>query len=150
MAATISPRFMAFLSESREHTAIMHPRGRLYGFCATFARPIRMKPIKAAMALGLAMMVLHQTARGAEWAYCIAPADAQNRIYVSNPFPVSAAGAAEPGFDIALTEHRLPHDTVECARAENEAAAIIMRQHAVAVNRQWGRQVIDMPWRPLR
>jgi hypothetical protein len=109
-----------------------------------------MKPIKAALTLGLAMVVLPHTARAAEWAYCIAPANAQNRIYVSKPFPISAAGAAEPGFEATLTEHRLPHDGVACARAENEAAAIIMREHAVAVNRGWGRQVIDMPWRPLR
>lgn len=110
-----------------------------------------MKPIGTAIVLGLAIMILQQAAaRAAEWSYCVAPADAQNRIYISKPFPISATGAAEPGFDTALTEHRLAHDAVECARAENEAAAIIMRQHAIEVNREWGRQVIDMPWRPLR
>jgi hypothetical protein len=109
-----------------------------------------MTPIKTAVTLALAMMALQQTARAAAWGYCVAPADAQNRVYVSKPFPVSATDAAEPGFDTALTEHRLAHDAVECARAENEAAAIIMRQHAIAVNRGWGREVIDMPWRPLR
>lgn len=98
----------------------------------------------------LATLFLQQTAHAAQWEYCVAPSDAQNRIYLSKPFPISARGAAEPGFDSALTEHRLEHDAVECARADSEAAAIIMRQHAAAVNREWGRQVIDMPWRPLR
>ena len=109
-----------------------------------------MKPMKTAITVALVMIVLQQTARAAEWGYCIAPADAQNRIYISNLFPMTAKEAVEPGFDSTLTEHRLDHDAVECARADDEAAAIVMRQHAVAVNRQWGRQVIDLPWRPLR
>jgi hypothetical protein len=108
-----------------------------------------MKPMRA-VTIALAMTTLQLTARAAEWGYCVAPSDAQNRIYVSRPFPIGAPGAAEPGFDIALTAHRLSHDAVECARAESEAAAIIMRQHAIEVNRGWGRQVVDMPWRPPR
>jgi hypothetical protein len=110
---------------------------------------IAMKPIKA-FTLALAMLFLQQTARAAAWGYCVAPADAQNRIYISKPFPLGPADAAEPGFDTALTEHRLAHDAVACARAENEAAAVIMRQHAIDVNRQWGREVVDRPWRPRR
>lgn len=108
-----------------------------------------MKPMRA-VTIALAMTALQQTAHAAEWGYCVAPSDAQNRIYISQPFPISAQSAAEPGFDNTLTEHRLAHDAVECARAENEAAAIIMREHAVSVNRGWGRKVVDMPWRPLR
>ena len=107
-----------------------------------------MKPIKAAVTLALAMMVVQHAARAAEWGYCIAPSEADNRIYISRPFPIRS-GAAEPAFDATLTEHRLEHDAVECAHAENEASAIIMRQHAADVNRGWGREVIDMPWRPL-
>ena len=107
-----------------------------------------MKPIESAFALVLAMTVIQQTAHAAEWGYCVAPSDAQNRIYISMPFPVSAAAADESGFDAALTGHRLDHDAVECARAESEADAIVMRQHAVDVNRDWGRQVIQMRWRP--
>ena len=107
-----------------------------------------MKPIKAAITLVLAMTIMRQTARAAEWSYCVAPSDAQNRIYISVPFPVSAAAADESGFDDALTGHRLDHDAVECARAGSEAEAVIMRQHAVDVNRGWGRQVIEVRWRP--
>ena len=127
----------------------MHVEGRLYGIARHLRDDIAMKPIKAAITLALAMTVMQQTAYAAEWGYCVAPSDAQNRIYISPPFPVSVAGADEPGFGDALTGKRLQHDAVECARAENEAAAIIMRQHAIAVNREWGREVIDMPWRPL-
>lgn len=107
-----------------------------------------MKPVKAAITLALAMTVMQQTARAAEWSYCVAPSDAQNRIYISPPFPVRVSGTDEPGFGDALTGKHLRHDAVDCARAENEAAAIIMRQHAIAVNRDWGREVITVPWRP--
>ena len=141
---------MAFLSESLGPMVIMHIGAALRALRDICATKTVMKPIKAAITLALAMMVLQQTAGAAEWSYCVAPSDAQNRIYISSPFPINAQSEAEPGFDNTLTEHRLNHDAVECARADNEAAAVIMRQHAVAVNRQWGRQVVDMPWRPLR
>jgi hypothetical protein len=108
-----------------------------------------MKPI-GPIAIALAMVVFQQTGRAAEWSYCIAPSDAQNRIYISKPFPIGARDAAEPAFDTALTRQRLAHDAVECAHADDEAAAIVMRQHAIDVNRQGGRKVIDLPWRPLR
>jgi len=108
-----------------------------------------MRP-KRAVTIAMAATILQLAAHAAGWAYCVAPADVQNRIYISPPFPISAPGAAEPGFDSNLAEHRLEHDTVECARAGSEAAAVIMRQHAIDVNRQWGREVIDVPWRPLR
>lgn len=106
-----------------------------------------MKPIKATIALALAMTALQHTARAAEWSYCVAPSDAQNRIYVSKPF-VSVGPRAEAEFDDALNARQLPHDAVECARADDQASAIVMRQQAVNVNRDWGRQVIDLRWRP--
>ena len=126
------------------------PRGGLTGIARHLRDEIAMKPIKAAITLALAMMALQQTARATEWSYCVAPSDAQRRIYISIPFPVTTAGAAEPGFGDALTGRGLAHDVVECARAKNEAAAVVMRQHAIEVNREEGRRVIDMPWRPLR
>jgi hypothetical protein len=106
-----------------------------------------MKPIEAAIALLLAMTVLQQTARAAEWSYCVAPSDAQNRIYISKPF-ASVGPRAEAEFDEALQARQLPHDAVECARADDQASAIVMRQQAITVNREWGRQVIDLRWRP--
>lgn len=124
-------------------------RGGITGMARHSRDEIAMRP-KRAVTITLAMMVLQQTAHAAGWGYCVAPAEAQNRVYVSPPFPISAPGTAEPGFDTRLAESHLRHDTVECARADSEAAAIIMRQHAVDVNRQWGREVIDVPWRPLR
>ena len=149
MASAISPWFMAFLSESSGRMVIMHVGGGFTGIARHLRDEISMKPLGQA-AIAIAMLALQQTGRAAEWSYCVAPSDAQNRVYISKPFPISAPGAAEPGFDTTLTEHRLAHDAVECARAGDEAAAIIMRQHAIDVNREWGRQVIDLPWRPLR
>ena len=127
----------------------MHRWGAFAGNARHLRDDIAMKLTRPVI-LAAAMLFLQQTAKAAEWGYCVAPSDAQNRIYVSKPFPIRVQGADEPGFDSALTEHHLAHDTVECARAENEAAAIIMRQHTIDVNRQWRRQVIDVPWRPQR
>ncbi len=104
-----------------------------------------------AVTLALATLFLQQqTAHAAAWSYCVAPADAQNKLYVSAPFPIGTADAAETGFETTLTEHHLAHDAVQCTHAGTEAVAIVMRQHAIDVNRDLRRQVIDVPWRPER
>lgn len=95
----------------------------------------------------LASLLLRNTAKAADWSYCVAPADAENRIYISTPF-AAVGPRAEADFDDTLAKQHLPHDSVECARADDEAAAVVMRQHAIDVNRLWGRQVIDLRWRP--
>ena len=95
----------------------------------------------------VASLLFHNPAQAADWSYCVAPADAENRIYVSMPF-VSVGPWAESDFDDALAKRRLRHDAVECARADDEATAVIMRQQAIAVNRTWGRLVIDLRWPP--
>ena len=123
----------------------MHTGAAVRAFARYLHDDTAMKPVNAAITLALAMTVMRQPARAAEWSYCVAPADAQNRIYISKTFPIRVAGAAEPGFSDALTGQGLSHDAVECARAENEATAVMMRQHAIDVNREGGRQVIDMP-----
>lgn len=86
-------------------------------------------------------------ASAAEWSFCIAPAERENRIYVSRPF-VSVGSKTEQEFDETLWARSLRHDSVQCPRADNEAAAVVMHQHAVDVNRDWRRQVIDIPWQP--
>jgi hypothetical protein len=73
--------------------------------------------------------------------------DQESRIYISRPFP-SIGPKTEQEFNEALWARRLPHDSVQCPRADNEAAAVVMHQHAIDMNRDWRRDVIDMPWRP--
>lgn len=107
-----------------------------------------MRASKTALIL-LAFTSACRCSSAAEWSFCIAPADRENRIYVSRPF-VSGGAKAEQEFDETLWARRFEHDSVQCPRADSEAAAVVMHQHAVDANRDLDRQVIDMPWRPLR
>lgn len=103
-----------------------------------------MKPIQAA-ALILLLTSIDARARAGDWSYCLAPDDADHRIYMSQPFP-SGGERAEGRFDDLLAQRRLRHDSVQCPRAANEDVATAMREHSVDVNLSWGRQVIDTPW----
>lgn len=100
---------------------------------------------KPAAAAFLVLLCLPMGAHALDWSYCIAPAGADHRIFISRPFP-SIGPKAEADFDDQLARRRMRHDSVQCPRASDEAAAVIMRQHAVDVNRLWGRQVVDIPW----
>lgn len=95
-----------------------------------------------------ATLLIACRAAAADWSYCVAPAEHDNRLYLSLPFP-SIGPAAEGDFDAALARRHLTHDSVQCPRADDEASAVIMRQHALEVNREWGRQVVDTHWRPV-
>lgn len=98
--------------------------------------------------IAIILIVLVPVGRGAlaaDWSFCIAPADAENRIYISRPFSLSRSDS-ERRFDAALWARHLQHDSVQCPRADNEAAAFIMHQHAIEANREFRRQVIEMPW----
>jgi len=125
--------------------------GRLQGFAAARIGELADCPMRTTKTV-LILTVLASACRcasAADWSFCIAPADEENRIYISERFP-SIGSKAEQEFDQALWARRLRHDSVQCPRAADEASAIIMRQHAIEVNREWGRQVIDRPWRPQR
>ena len=104
-----------------------------------------MKPTQAA-GLITVILCLQATASAADWSFCIAPADADHRIFISRPFP-SIGPTAEAEFDVSLARRHLNHEPVQCPRADDEEGAIVMREHAAEVNRQWGRQVVDIPWR---
>jgi hypothetical protein len=105
-----------------------------------------MRPIYA-FALALMVLLLPRAAAAADWGYCIAPSEADNRIYMSMTFRPFGS-QAEADFDASLQRRGLRHSTVQCARANDEESATVMRRHAVEVNRLWGRQVIDLQWRP--
>ena len=106
-----------------------------------------MKPTQAA-ALILLLTSVDVSARASDWSYCLAPAEADNRIYLSQPFPAGSV-KAEGEFNDLLAQRRLRHDSVQCPRTGDEASAIVMRQHAIDLNRSWGRQVVDTPLRAL-
>ena len=104
-----------------------------------------MKPTQAA-ALILLLTSIDVRALASDWSYCLAPAEADGRIYMTEPFP-SGSVKAEGEFNDLLMQRHLRHDTVQCPRANDEASIVVMRQHAIDVNRSSGRQVIDAPWR---
>lgn len=103
-----------------------------------------MHPPKSS-ALVLAALLLSSQAEAADWGFCVAPSDSEGRIYVSLPFPAERS-SAEGAFDDALARQRLAHDSVQCPRADDRTAAVSMREHAVSMNKQGGRQVIELDW----
>lgn len=105
-----------------------------------------MTPARTA-ALIAAILTLQQASGAADWRFCIAPNEQQNRIYISAPF-AAIGPRAEGEFGDMLTRRRLAYDSVQCPRADDESSAFVMRQHALDVNRLWGRRVIDLNWRP--
>lgn len=85
----------------------------------------------------------------ADWHFCVVADRAAKRVYLSAPFLSNTASAAlDADLDADLSRRRLPHDTVQCPRADDQIDALAMRQHAVRFNRDFGREVFDFDWRP--
>jgi len=109
---------------------------------------------KPVMGLGLALAMalsLCQTAMALEWQYCLAPSNADHKIYFSGAFATSAGvGSADGSFEQALMQAHLSHDEVQCPRADNENSILAMLQAAVAYNQKVGRKVVYVRWEPAR
>jgi hypothetical protein len=109
-----------------------------------------MKFIRAIVALGVAVSV-SKTASAAEWQYCLAPSNNEHKIYFSGAFATNAGpGNADSSFERALLQARLPHDEVQCPRADDEDSIIGMMKDAVKYNQSVGRKVIYMQWEPTK
>lgn len=108
---------------------------------------IRISVSSKATIFALFLIALQQGALATDWSYCVAPSEADKRIYISLPFPWIGS-RAEALFGAALATHNFSFDIVECARTDDESDAAVMRQHAIDVNRQEGREVIETHWRP--
>jgi hypothetical protein len=104
---------------------------------------------KSAVLLTVVLLSLQSAASAADWGYCFAPSEADKRIYISPVFPVLGP-QSEASFRAELAKRNLSNDVAECARADDESTAVIMRQYAIDVNRKWGRRVIETQWRPSR
>jgi hypothetical protein len=97
----------------------------------------------------LATMLLPRPALAADWRYCLAPSHAERKIYISSPFPATVSmDDAESQFGLMLGHMGLRFDDVQCPRADNEAGAQTMQQHAIQVNSEMGNQIVELPWRP--
>jgi hypothetical protein len=103
-------------------------------------------------ALGFAFIMLSaSSAMAGEWRYCLAPSQAEHKIYMTAPFSVNAgADDSEARFDDALGGMHLRHDDVQCPHSNDEASAVADKQYAVEFNRKSGNQVVNLRWPPDR
>jgi hypothetical protein len=104
--------------------------------------------MRALLALAL-IMSIPQMAFAGDWRYCLAPSHAERKIYISQPFAATVSmDDAESQFGRILSHMGLRFDDVQCPRSGDETGILTMQQHAIAVNRELGNAVIDLPWRP--
>ena len=102
-----------------------------------------------ALAVFLLLIFSMQRAAAGDWRYCLAPSHEAGKVYLSLPFPVSlAAGDPESEFGRMLERSGRPHDDVQCPRANDESAALVMQQQAIDYNRQAGNKVVRLNWAP--
>jgi hypothetical protein len=97
----------------------------------------------------VATTLLPRSALAADWRYCLAPSHAERKIYISSPFPATVSmDDAESQFGQVLSRMSMRFDDVQCPRADDEAGAQTMQQHAIQVNSEMGNQIVELPWRP--
>jgi hypothetical protein len=90
-----------------------------------------------------------QLASAADWRYCLAPSHAEHKVYMTPPFATAiAVDDAESELGHMLSRSGLRYDDVQCPRSDDESSVLDMQQHAVAMNRQLGNQVINLRWKP--
>jgi hypothetical protein len=87
-----------------------------------------------------------QAALATDWQYCLAPSEAEHKIYMSDWFQVRGAlYSADSAFERELDRAGLRHDVVQCPRADDERSIAIMQQHAISFNRTVGNTIIHLP-----
>jgi hypothetical protein len=104
--------------------------------------------MRALLALALTILI-PQLAQAGDWRYCLAPSQAEHKIYMSPPFSATMPmDDAESQFGRTLSRSGLRFDDVQCPRSDNETAALTMQQHAIVTNRELGNDVINLRWKP--
>ncbi len=87
-----------------------------------------------------------QTALAADWQYCLAPSQAEHKVYISGAFPVRGAlSDAIDAFEQALDDAGSRHDVVQCPRADDERSIVAMEQYAISFNQKMGNTIIRVP-----
>ena len=95
------------------------------------------------------MLSLPQIAWAGDWRFCLAPAEADHKIYVTTPFPEQpATGDAEQEFRRSLSWSGLVYDVVQCPRSDDETSAQAAQRQAIDYNRRLGNRVVTMNWKP--
>jgi len=106
-----------------------------------------MRMTLAKFSAGLALtLAASQPTVAADWQYCLAPSHAEHKVYMSAVFPVRGSlDDADSAFELMLDRAGLPHDVVQCPRADDEQAILAMQQYAIAFNRQSGNAIVHLP-----
>jgi hypothetical protein len=105
---------------------------------------------KIFVGLAAALALPYQALAG-DWQYCLAPANAERKVYISAPFAASGSlAAAESAFEEMLDRAGLRHDDVQCPRADDERSIARMRQYAITTNRELGRTIVRLPLEAIR
>ena len=98
---------------------------------------------------GLALIAASsQTALATDWQYCLAPSQAEHKVYMSGAFPVRGAlDEADNAFEQMLDRAGLRHDVVQCPRADDERSIATMEQYAIVFNRETGNTIVHCRWK---
>jgi hypothetical protein len=84
----------------------------------------------------------------AAWQYCFAPSYAENKIYISAPFPKNTSlHASEIAFAKKLLESEIQHDVVQCPNGNDEPSISSMQQRAISFNHELGKTIINLNWK---
>ena len=96
---------------------------------------------------GLALVAAGaQTVLASDWQYCLAPSQAEHKIYMSGAFAVrNSLNDADRAFEVMLNQAGLRHDVVQCPRAEDESSIAAMEQYAIGYNRKNGNTIVHIP-----
>ena len=97
----------------------------------------------SAAIVAVCAVALPGIARADGWQYCLALSHAEHRTYVT-AVSVEAPGA-EGTFSKSVAEAGLDVDEVQCPRADEHSALVVMRDYALRYNRQFGLSVVRLP-----
>ncbi len=106
----------------------------------------------ARMFVGFALFAAgSQAALATDWQYCLAPSQADHKIYMSGTFPVRGAlDDADNAFEQMLDRAGLRHDVVQCPRADDERSIAMMQQYAINFNKENGNAIVHLPLEKTR
>ena len=92
-----------------------------------------------------------QAALAADWQYCLAPSQAEHKVYMSDPFPVRGTlEDADTAFEQMLDLAGLRHDVVQCPRADDERSIVMMQQYAISFSHGTGNTIVHLPLEKMR
>lgn len=95
---------------------------------------------------GLALIAASsQMATATDWQYCLAPSQAEHKIYMTDAFPVRGSlDDADNDFERMLDQAGLRHDVVQCPRADDERSIVAMEQYAITFNQKSGNIIVHL------